>query len=228
MNKLKSVFTAGHRKLWPAACLLLGTVLLLQLFGVIQLPDLTDREQVIPQAVTQVTPVPNVAQNPDPTPTPLSNPPSSWLPSPSLALPGFTRQWDPFAEMERMQAEMDEMMQRAFQGMGSYGHISQIEGITCEMTETADQYQVHVFLPPSEDVDQRKISISLEGRTLTVFLEQGASVKGGGASRQKFTQSLTLPGPVVEHSEKLKEEKDGSLLITVDKKHPALTRASFI
>lgn len=128
--------------------------------------------------------------------------------------------WDPFAEMDRMRSEMDQIMQQAFGRMSAWpdpfagGSVMTFSapGAAIDIRETDDQYIATVTAPEGEDAE---VTAELEGQTLTIA---GTQRLGGGGSevRSRFQRTMTLPGPVEEGS-MVSTCDNGVYTITIDK-----------
>lgn len=153
--------------------------------------------------------------------------PSPAQPSdPFDAFSGFTDDWNPFQDMERMREHMDQVfgnaMNRAQKEFGGFDLGRDFEfAPDLDLQEKPDEYVVHMDIPGA---DKSKIKINLEDRTLTVSGtrdEQSEDQRGGRVWRSErqigqFQRSILLPGPVI--SDKMEAHYDkGVLVITVPK-----------
>ena len=144
---------------------------------------------------------------------PAAPPQSATQPQISFAAPfGFqsspgSSTWDPFAEMNRMQQEMDQLFKNAF----SRFHTSpQFQGLTSnpvfsprlDLQDKGDEYLVKVDMP---GMDQAKIETKVENQNLIITGESNEVNKGqqqnGTALWQErkvghFERTIPLPGPV--------------------------------
>lgn len=168
-------------------------------------------------------------------PPPAANPIKP--PSPSTTSPfdpwgrqglgGFSQ--DPFAEIERMQKEMDQW----FQGNGFFTRrdpfVSLFNGGASgarsdfEIREEADEIVVTGKIPGA---DESSINVSLNSGTLTISAQtQGTETEenGGSSQRRSFSRriekSLTLPGDVDQLGMKT-EFEDGVLTVRIPKNPP--------
>lgn len=150
--------------------------------------------------------------------------------------------WDPFAEMERMQEEMnrlfDESFGRAlrnFSGIGSFAgagtppamgffHTFDFPSFSpsIELQETPKAYIAKVDLP---GLEKDKIDVNVSGNTLTIRGERKEEVEKEDArqgiyaserSYGSFYRTLPLPGPVDE-TKVTADYKDGVLTVTLPK-----------
>jgi len=132
--------------------------------------------------------------------------------------------WDPFAEMERMQAEMNRVFNESF---NHFREIPQFKNYTqqvftpaLDLQDKGDQYEVRLDLP---GVKKEEISIKFSGNTLIISgkTDQKIEKKGKGFITTErrtgsFLRSLTFPEPVKEDKIKAKYE-NGVLIISAPK-----------
>ncbi len=135
--------------------------------------------------------------------------------------------WDPYAEIERMQQNMDQMFNNAFGGFngGSVFHsmFDNTGGLPqMDMQEDNSKYTITLNLPGT---DENNISVNLDGQQLTVNGEQNLDQQKQDANGNvifqqhhsgKFQRSFTLPEPVKPNS-LITHVDDGVLTITVNK-----------
>jgi HSP20 family protein len=127
--------------------------------------------------------------------------------------------WDPWSEMQRVQAQID----RVF---GQYFDAMQIPapGDTAKITlqQQADDYVVKATIPGAKEGD---IKVNLDGRLLSISSEARGTEKqaaqNGAVTREEtyssaFEQAFTLPGPVQASGMK-SDYKDGVLTLTIPK-----------
>jgi len=138
----------------------------------------------------------------------------------SYAPPGsIGGQWDPWSDMQRMQAQID----RVF---GQYFDALQIPapGDTTEVTlkQQGDDYVVKAAIPGAKEGD---IQVNLDGRLLSISSEargtekqtaQNGAVTSEETYSSAFEQAFTLPGPVNASGMK-SDFKDGVLTLTIPK-----------
>jgi HSP20 family protein len=139
--------------------------------------------------------------------------------------------WDPYAEIERMQREMDRMFDHRFSqyyNPGNYNHPDynypdfqrhfRLSTSTPEIDikENDFQYMVMVNLPGADEND---ISVTLDGQRLTIkgkrhYEKQDRSPNGNIVFQErqsgKFKRSLTLAHPVQQN--KMKTRLDNGIL----------------
>lgn len=140
---------------------------------------------------------------------------------PFFGMPHGAAAWDPFQELQRMRALHDQMFSDAFQRFRSsprFGNLTQHFSYApnTDLAEADDAYTVKVDLP---GMDKDNISVSVEGRTLTISGERKETVQqtdeDGQVLRQerslgKFTRAMTLPGPVL--ADKVEADYDNGVL----------------
>ncbi len=136
--------------------------------------------------------------------------------------------WDPFQEMSRMRAQMDQMFNQAFGRFQDSPQFGKIAGEATfspsfDLTEEPDRYIVKIDVPGSSAHD---IKVKLEGQTLTVSgtrTDTQAQKKDGKVLRQErvvgqFERSMNLPEPV-DDDKMITNYKDGVFTITLPKLH---------
>jgi HSP20 family protein len=135
--------------------------------------------------------------------------------------------WDPYAEIQRVQQEMDAMMSNAFRGFdrntgANTRFDSQDINADIDIEDKGDKYLVEVPLPGT---NKDNIQVNLEDQTLTISGEQRTTNKQNDASgnsvfhSQKtsmFSRSITLPGAVKPGSMHTEFDKD-KLKVTITK-----------
>jgi len=135
--------------------------------------------------------------------------------------------WNPYAEIERMQRDMDRMFNNAFSRFNSNPDFQQLfkeSAATPAMDVKEDdaKYTVIVDLPGA---DEKNISVNLDGQQLTVkgeqdFSQQKKDANGNVVFQERhtgtFQRSITLPEPVKQNGMVKKVDK-GVLTITVPK-----------
>lgn len=160
---------------------------------------------------------------------------------PAAPLPGNT---DPFADMQRMQAQMHQRMQQLLDdfGMGAFGAslfdepFGSMPGFGSSMgfgadpefalQETADSYQVSISIPTGSTVE---ITTEVNGRDLTIegkvtLQQQDQQGTGGFRSLQtrQFARTLTLPADV-DPLGISNETRNGQVIITLPKQQNSLS-----
>ncbi len=137
--------------------------------------------------------------------------------------------WDPRAEMQRMQTQMDRMFEEAMQNFRSdpfFQPLTEEKQIAAEpkitLQDEQAQYVVKAEIPGSR---AEGINVGLDGQLLTISAEtrneQKQSNDQGQVIKEEqyvsdFERALTLPGPVTAsgmHS----DYHDGVLTVTVPK-----------
>ena len=135
--------------------------------------------------------------------------------------------WDPYAEIERMEREMDRMFNETYKQLynrpGIRRHFSSDDIMPdIDIKENRDEYIVRVNLPGADEND---ISVTLDGQRLTIKgrqeqKSQEQDPSGGFVFRERrsgnFRRSVTLPEPVYEGGMKTKVI-DGVLTIIIPK-----------
>jgi len=135
--------------------------------------------------------------------------------------------WNPYAEIERMQRDMDRMFNNAFSRFNSNPDFQQLfkeSAATPAMDVKEDdaKYTVIVDLPGA---DEKNISVNLDGQQLTVkgeqdFSQQKKDANGNVVFQERhtgtFQRSITLPEPVKQNGMVTKVD-NGVLTITVPK-----------
>jgi HSP20 family protein len=137
--------------------------------------------------------------------------------------------WDPRAEMQRMQAQMDRMFEEAMQHFRSdpfFQPLTEEKQIAAEtkitLQDEQDQYVVKAEIPGTK---AESIDVGLDGQLLTISAEtrneQQHSNDQGQVIKEEhyvsdFERAFTLPGPVTAsgmHS----DYHDGVLTVTIPK-----------
>jgi HSP20 family protein len=141
--------------------------------------------------------------------------------------PSTGQNWNPYAEIERMQRDMDRMFNNAFSRFNSDPDIQQLfkEGTSTpamDVKEDNTKYTVIVNLPGA---DEKNIAVNLDGQQLTVrgeqdFSQQKKDAMGNVIFQERhsgtFQRSITLPEPVKQNGMVTKVD-NGVLTITVPK-----------
>jgi len=143
------------------------------------------------------------------------------------AMPNNPNAWNPFAEMERMQEQMDAIFGQAFGRFNNSPHFQdwvqpRSFGLDVDITEQDNAYIVTVDLPGTEKTD---VNVDLKDQTLTITgtrveADETASNTNPGSVLMrerrlgKFSRSITFDQPVV--ADKMTTAfKQGVLTITV-------------
>ncbi len=136
------------------------------------------------------------------------------------------QQYDPFTEMERIREQTERIFEDALRRMQEHPHhglpMHQRFSPDLDLTEETDRYIVRVDLP---GMDKEAISVSVEGRRLTLSGERQETVErrtpDGHVLRHerqsgRFQRTMTLPGPVDAEGVSARYE-DGVLIIELPK-----------
>lgn len=141
--------------------------------------------------------------------------------------PSQPNAWDPFAEMQRMQSQIDRIFGDAF---NRFGQTPTFESLLAErphsprfdLVDEGGRYAVTVDVPGA---DESEINVELNGQTLTVNAtttqQQSESGESGNVIHQErrigsFQRRIQLPDPVDGQSLNTRYE-NGVLTITLDK-----------
>lgn len=138
-----------------------------------------------------------------------------------------TPTWDPYAEIERMQRDMDRMFSRRFNEFHHepdfQRHFRQsMSTPEIDVKENAHQYMVYVNLPGTDEND---ISVTLDGQRLTIkgkqdYKKQNRDPVGNIIFQERrsgrFQRSITLSAPVYQNEMKTRLE-NGVLKIIIPK-----------
>jgi HSP20 family protein len=140
-------------------------------------------------------------------------------------LPAFRGQWDPFAEMQDLQREMNRLF-NVFSGrVGRAATLSEVAWTpAADIYETQDEWVAVLELP---GVNHKEIDISLVGDTLTVRGERRREEQVGEENYYRiernigpFSRSLVLPSAV--NAERIRATyRDGLLEIRLPKREEA-------
>ncbi len=130
----------------------------------------------------------------------------------------FWRDWDPFAEMDRMQAMMDRMFKSSVGRFGGGRGVlsNQIYfNPNFDLKETKDGYEIRIDLT---GLDQNKIDIRADKHSITIKGEQEREEKNEGDDRYYEMKAYgsflqTIPLPMDADVSKMKTEKEGDALI---------------
>jgi HSP20 family protein len=138
---------------------------------------------------------------------------------------GPVNRWDPFAEMERIQEEMNRMFRDSFNhresfGKGVFGGAAALDD-DLDLKETDNSYVITLDM---SGLDKDKVGVEINENSVTVKGEYSQEKKEEGPGRY-FSSSgygsflKTMPLPVDADTAKLKSEKKGdSFVITIPKK----------
>ena len=139
----------------------------------------------------------------------------------------FGGNWNPYAEIERMQRDMDRMFNNAFSRFNNSPEFHNLfEDSTSvpqmDVKEDDSEYTVILNLPGAEE---KNISVNLDGQQLTVrgeqdFDQQKKDAAGNVIFQERhsgtFQRSITLPEPVKQNGMATHVD-NGVLTITVPK-----------
>ncbi len=139
----------------------------------------------------------------------------------------FGPDWNPYAEMQRMEELTDRLFNNAFrrfQQSPRYGGLARGPAFSpsMDLSETDENYVVQADVP---GLDRSNISVEVKNRVLTISGERQETVEEqdsqGQFLRQErrighFQRSVALPGPVKEDQVKA-EYEEGVLKITLPK-----------
>ena len=135
--------------------------------------------------------------------------------------------WDPFAELNSLQRQMDRLFRDTFQGSSQFADTSISTGTFvpyADVYETPDTIQLRLEIP---GVDEKDLNISIENGVLTVHgerkLEKGEKEENFLRMERPygaFSRSFTLPHPVdTDHIDA--KYVNGVLMIELTKKASA-------
>lgn len=134
--------------------------------------------------------------------------------------------WDPFAEMDRMQAEMNRMFQGAFRnqgpssGSGVFSNTMSYD-YNVDLKEKDNGYEITFDM---KGLDQDKVDIQINTSSITIKGEHSSQNVEQGPGQNFQVQSFgsfmqTIPLPTDADTTGIKTEKKGdSLVITMPKK----------
>ena len=134
------------------------------------------------------------------------------------------RQWDPFAEINRMQQQMDQVFQNSFNNFDNdRGVFSSNMSFSQEIDikEKDEKYVIHFDMTGMDenqvDIQINEHSITVKGEHSVQNIEEGDNGKRSSHSYGSFMQ--TIPLPVDADTSDVKTEKEGdSLVIYIPKK----------
>jgi HSP20 family protein len=137
------------------------------------------------------------------------------------------QRWDPFADMDRMQKDIDSAIHRATQQLrfGSAGIPDWNGGAgfssALDVRDRGDHYEVRADLPQT---DQKDVKVTTQGDRevhvdVTQHQEQKKDANGTQSTFSEFgsyDQLVTLPGPADMTQMKV-DNRNGELVITIPK-----------
>jgi HSP20 family protein len=135
--------------------------------------------------------------------------------------------WDPYAEIERMQRDMDRMLDRQFKQFNNDPYFQRnfrqsTSAPHIDVQENERQYMVFVNLPGN---DEKDISVTLDGQRLTItgkqeYKQQKRDQMGNVIFQERrsgrFQRSITLSEPVYQNEMKTRLD-NGVLKIKIPK-----------
>jgi HSP20 family protein len=146
--------------------------------------------------------------------------------APALQSPTASGQWNPWAEMQRMQARFEREFARSFDAfrvaLPDNPHTTDTPQITVE--QQGDNYVVKADIPGAKEGD---IQVNLDGRLLSISSQSqndrkktadNGAVTSESRYSSAFEQIFTLPGPVAVSGMK-SDFKDGVLTLTIPRAH---------
>ncbi|MBZ0167390.1 MAG: Hsp20/alpha crystallin family protein [Candidatus Omnitrophica bacterium] len=135
--------------------------------------------------------------------------------------------WDPFAEMDRMQDEMNRLFEGAFRnrgpsaGSGVFSNTLSYD-YNVDLKEKDNGYEITFDM---KGLDQDKVDIQINTSSITIKGEHASQNVQQGPGQNLQVQSFgsfmqTIPLPTDADTTGIKTEKKGdSLVITMPKKH---------
>lgn len=159
---------------------------------------------------------------------------SALAPGGSQTPSGGLNQWNPFSEIRRMQAQMDQMfsqMTEQFQSAPSLGGFVDAPGysLSLDVRDLKDHYEIHAWLPDAKASDVR---VNLQNnQTLRVQVDSQQQVKSSNVAGNstnavtrvaewgQYEQEVQLPSPVKADQMKITHQGH-ELIITVPKATP--------
>lgn len=134
--------------------------------------------------------------------------------------------WDPFQEIQKMQAQMDQEFDEMFQQFRTQPQFNLFQGnpgysLSLNVRDLKDHYEVRAFLPDAKASDAH---VTLEnGQTLKVEVNSKQSSESAQKNQSsqvaewgQYEQVIQLPGPVKADQMKVKHEGH-ELIITIPK-----------
>lgn len=147
---------------------------------------------------------PNRSPNTPPNnPTPQSNDPFDNF---------FNGNWDPFADIQKMQQQMQQMMQQG----GAQTFTFNAAQPDIDLQESKDAYVVNIKIPKGSDIE---LNTEVDDNQLVVSGKVSSKANKGGAnivSSSQFTRSFPLAKPV-DSLGMTSETKDDTMIITLPK-----------
>jgi HSP20 family protein len=147
----------------------------------------------------------------------IADRPDSYLSyAPPVSSPG---QWNPWSDMQRMQAQIDRSFARYFD---AWQGTAPSEAARVTLKQQGDNYVVKATIPGARESD---IKVNLDGRLLSISSQtqsaekqtaQNGEVTSEATYGSAFEQAFTLPGPVTASGMK-SDFKDGVLTLTIPK-----------
>lgn len=158
--------------------------------------------------------------------TPMDNP-ASLLDDDFFNPPFNANTWNPLAEIERMQRDIDRMFNHSYNNFDRRPDFRQHfkHNFSSPKLDVREGKKGFTVILELQGLDAANISVNLDGRLLTVKGEQDFSSQkqdryGNPVFRQRssgaFQRSITLPAPVRQNEMRTRAE-DGVLIITIPK-----------
>lgn len=135
--------------------------------------------------------------------------------------------WDPWADMQRMQSEMNQFFSRAMNDFGTSQNSFSMRNepgfaSSIDVRDKGDHYEVHAFLPGA---DMQSVKVTADSNNvLRVAATQSKEEKkntGAGEEMMKefgdYEQLVTLPGPAQINQMKV-DRKEHEVVVTIPKK----------
>lgn len=146
------------------------------------------------------------------------------LPPQAMPVPPTSPRWDPFAELDRMQQQMDQWLQGSPFGLGA-GPGSNLFSLASaqpdiRIEEDADAFQVYITVPEGSEIE---LNTEVDGQRLTVSGTIRAALDNSGngfstrfQSSSQFSRQFTLSSPV-DSLAMTKETDQDQVIITLPK-----------
>lgn len=135
-------------------------------------------------------------------------------------------QWNPFQEIQSMQAQMDQSLNEMFQQFRNHREFDIFQGnpnysLSLNLQDLKDHYEVRAFLPDTKDSD---VNVTLQnGRTMKVTVNNKQSSAGNQTNGApvvtewgQYEQVIELPSPGKADQMKV-QHKGHELIITIPK-----------
>jgi HSP20 family molecular chaperone IbpA len=147
--------------------------------------------------------------------------------SPATSPFGTPGPWDPMADMQRMQTEMNQFFSRAMSEFGSNPNLLSMRNepgfaSTLDVRDKGDHYEIHAFLP-SAAINNVKVTAE-SNNMLRVTASQSNQQKNDSNNSEtlmsefgEYQQLVSLPGPARTKDMKV-ERKEHEVVITIPKK----------